>query len=523
MTQHRPDLLPFARSDTIGLPYHGLVKNGAFITAATGVSHPQPSTGPGDTNLVRHTKSSSPNRTGARAALDAQKHYHVQDYALLSGTWRQIGGQDLGSDLYHWIYCDDNYSWQVSAALTYSASSASISIWLEKPFGIFGTTLAMTRRQLATYSFNFKYYSGSANTRGSVSYLHMTHSQTGAISAVNCVMTNNAYNRYLQTAQIAHSFKIAISGNGSIETGHVGDGISAICSKLADAPDMVTTSTVTTGDTTHNWANLEGLPYTTTTLDHGFDFVPNPDDVTSSTTITCTEWNIDTAFPEDAHTSGQYTTTYTVSRAFLYCAIPTGQIINVDEQYESVTVNQGSASGSLVGAEVYYANVSEYSCDPVYNTCYGIDAYLTGATSFNVRRDGSLSSTISYTISFGDYRKELSHSSSSTKYVDAIWEFSVVSVAGSGIGCSYQCLGEFASNAYINSGSTAGTTPEWDFSASYTLVGIKTNNVIVFTGERSNELISILGNTAVSADPYVSFDPGTGQIATASDAAITWV
>ena len=97
MTTYR-DRLPFGHPDYIGLPYHGLVTNeeltlpNAKTLDITFEGH--------QTVLVRATDAEVPEFTADQQAFNTAQGYTWQDFALLSGAFRSIGGQQLGAQSY---------------------------------------------------------------------------------------------------------------------------------------------------------------------------------------------------------------------------------------------------------------------------------------------------------------------------------------------------------------------------------------------------------------------------------------
>lgn len=514
MPQFRPDLLPLGLLDTIGLPHHGLVKGGKLTTSVGEIDYRQPDDS-GDTNLVRHAKSTPVSRTGSRQTLDTARGYTFKDYAILSGRTREIGGQVLGR--YHWIYCDKDYSWQVSISYVASSTSLTAKVWLEKPFGLFGIQRTMTRRELASYTFSFKRYTGASNTNAATSYLHMTHSATGAVTAVNVVMSYNAYNDYRKTAQISHSFKVVLSGDGDITEGNVGEDIVATCTKLADAPDMVVTSSITTG-TMKNYAGGEGLATDYTTVSQVVVRDPSGTCATLGPgvhAITETTTNVFGPYPDTDPLTGSYSTTDTVTRTFLYCVRPDAEIINVKEEYESIYTNSGAVTGAITdNPTVIWISEWDLDCDDCGFwgcSCVPTDCSVTNADGIQSLLTGTVTTDASYKLSFGDYTETLLSSiervttEGYTIHYDAIPNDE--SVKG-------LCAASFLATTIPTSSDSGAVYPSFPWSDTVTPIIIMSNNVIKWPLPSTGHLISILATTAESTNPYVSLEPGTGVIST---------
>ena len=256
MTAHRPDILPLGVPTRMGVPYHGLVTSGALACPdSTTKTYAQPSGG--DTVLVQHPRHSVP-------AADPDTQRSWQEYTLLSGVNRQIGGQDLGAN--RWIYCDANYAWAVRVAFGYTKPSLTISVYLVSPFGIF-PAIAMTERLLAQATFTVLTIDGNpqTSTYSRVERLITTHDKTGAITICNAMTPDySPYKLYAIFANCCYSVKILLSGNGSIEVGKVGDGISATLSTQWDAQagfsdTVVDTGTPTPGTIYYTWQTIPDI------------------------------------------------------------------------------------------------------------------------------------------------------------------------------------------------------------------------------------------------------------------------
>jgi hypothetical protein len=250
----RPDRPPFGSPLRIGLPYHGRVINGELTLPNDDViDYPDPSGG--ETVLVRHPLADAPTPT----ADDTARGYQWLDYALLSGDRRDIGGQSLADAVPNtadavWLYCDEAHAWVVYFEFTTSGIEQTLTVKLQAPFGLIADAPpTMTPRTLGTYTWTPKRYNGSDQSSTEAEYprnLRTTHSQTGAVTAVNIGATpDSGINPWITTAiyefqpaQVIIGYhdvvKITLSGNGSLVAGSVGNGISVAFEHLATAPDM---------------------------------------------------------------------------------------------------------------------------------------------------------------------------------------------------------------------------------------------------------------------------------------------
>lgn len=140
---------------TIGLPFHGLATAGVLTTAGgnKAVTHND-----GDVVLIQApvTHPRPPARTPAQAANDAANGYTWQNYALLCGTNRNLGGSSaLGANA--WLYCDGaGGTWLVDTVTTKDtgAGTVTVQLWLRSLFGRFGAgALPAIDRKLGELTF----------------------------------------------------------------------------------------------------------------------------------------------------------------------------------------------------------------------------------------------------------------------------------------------------------------------------------------------------------------------------------
>jgi len=258
MSQQRPDLLPFALPKRIGLPFHGVCKGGKIGTK----DYPQPNTG--DAVLVQHPLSFAP-------TLPNGDDESWQQYALLSGanyclqipgSNRQIGGQSIGDN--EWIYCDSKYSWLISFEFSKADITQTIKVWLESCFGLFPVK-TMTRRQLCEITYTPLTYAGANQSTALAALARrflLSHSKTGDKTIINvaayttssqpwtysCLpydVLRRAYGAY----GIHNALLITVSGDGSVASGKIGDGISATIASQRTAPEMIVSNTSSSSST----------------------------------------------------------------------------------------------------------------------------------------------------------------------------------------------------------------------------------------------------------------------------------
>ena len=92
--KYYPNGLPFGFVAQFGLPFHGIVRNGALtLPDASTMVYPQPEGT--DMPYVKHPLGLTPARTPEEIAWDAARNYQWLDHAYLSGYYRSIGGVDF--------------------------------------------------------------------------------------------------------------------------------------------------------------------------------------------------------------------------------------------------------------------------------------------------------------------------------------------------------------------------------------------------------------------------------------------
>jgi hypothetical protein len=496
MADPTPHLLPYALPKRLGLPYHGLVTNGRLALPGGGtMAYPQPDTG--DTNIVRHSLASAP------ATDPGRPDYIWQNHAILSGSGKEIGSKALGPS--KWIYCDSAAAWVISASVSASSTTVSVTISLEKPFGLIRdkqSDLAMPERVLATYAFPFLKYNGDANLDGDYSGLLMTHSETGAITAINVVTVSTLTYSYEGTQHICHSFKVVVSGDGDLTPGTIGAGISASCSRLADAPDMFDQEKTVSGtsDTLPDldyWLGVDpALPT--------WEETPVPSCPPGGGTVDYYAESNFTYLPGRI-AAGNVVATTTTTWTYFYCVTPGGAIVSVVDKNTDVTTNiNKTVVGDLPQAVKYYGNLYNiYSSNCLTLLETGAYSYGIDGSAFYAENQIGSSWSGSRTISFGSYTTTASASNSAILWQRYTWTPSTA------VGWTYVLTKTDGSTLSPGGLPTMG-------------VSIATNNVVLCRNDAAFQYVSILGDTEARSKNLVSWNPETRQFAQNADQ-VCWV
>jgi hypothetical protein len=260
MTTYR-DRLPLARPEYIGLPYHGLVTN--EVLTLPNAETKEIAFGGHQTVLVRAADAEVPEFTPEQEAFNTAQGYTWQDFALLSGLSRNIGGQDIGANSY--LYHDGDHAWIIDVELTRDDLELTLLVYLRQLFGYLddaGESPKMAaRRKLDELTFTPVRTGGTDQTAAMAlynRYLFMTHSQTGSLTAANIAVSRSeedyadfgsgfAY-QFGGSGYVVHNaLSITLSGAGSL-TGTVGSGISGVIAMLANAQEMANHSSTSTGE-----------------------------------------------------------------------------------------------------------------------------------------------------------------------------------------------------------------------------------------------------------------------------------
>jgi hypothetical protein len=253
MTQHRPDLLPFAQPRVVGLPCHGLVTDGELtLPSSRVITYRQPTKG--TTILVEHQE----HHAVAASEFDTSRGYQWLEYALISGTARQIGGKDLGANRH--LYCDGNVAWIVEVEPLALTNQATVTVNLIGLFGVLSgdyTQYAMTERQLAYYAWTPVAYDGgphgitppptlgnrtlaTVNKTGSKMLLNVgSYGTVGLANEWQYTPINGGYAEGSVSTGYQHDLlTITFEGAGSLLPGHIGEGITATIEHTYDAADL---------------------------------------------------------------------------------------------------------------------------------------------------------------------------------------------------------------------------------------------------------------------------------------------
>jgi hypothetical protein len=241
-TTSRPDRLPLAKAVRLGLPYHGLITNGVLATGGGNFTYPGGSDLSSSAIAVQH-----PGHSAAATMAGDDAKWSFQDYALLSGDAREIGGQELGAK--HWLYCDAAKTWNCYYTITGNTENTTIKVYLGQRFGAFGDAIPFLAApiELASLTFASTTYAGVAVTGLSVEGFS-SHSLDGSVTAINVfsagataavkwpfTVTSVFSGRQFDGYYCLHDVvKVVISGNGADD----GAGITATIQHYQDATDL---------------------------------------------------------------------------------------------------------------------------------------------------------------------------------------------------------------------------------------------------------------------------------------------
>lgn len=272
-----PLQLPLARPFAIGLPYHGLVTN--EVLTLPNSDEIEIAFAGHQTVLVQAADPPELTYTEDEEDYHDAQGYTWQDYALLSGLYREIGGIALGAQSY--LYHDGDHAWIIDVELSADDLELTLDVYLRQLFGYLRVGAAppamSSRRLLDSITWQPVSYTGTLQGEEQAAwdrYVFMTHSSTGAVSAVNVATTNGSsqtaffgpgFGYQYGGGYVVHdAFKIDISGTGSVEE-TVGSGISATITHLANADEMYDYSDTETGSPSGGWVagspSIEELSY----------------------------------------------------------------------------------------------------------------------------------------------------------------------------------------------------------------------------------------------------------------------
>lgn len=241
-TTSQPSLLPLAKPTQLGLPWHGLVRNG-YLQLSGGreryYGNRQASTVGGFSGDVVPVV--APNNALVQEVADGDQRW--LNYALLSGSDRWIGSAKLGEN--SWLYCDGACAWILDVEWDPTLPSGdpqigTLNVYLRDTFGRFrvhGEPPHMTdRRKLASVNFDFtETYSSGATLNG----IWSMPNETGSRCLFNIPSWPIAWDPNTHSpAYWLGAIVASISGTGSLEDGSVGDGISCSLSVAKQVADM---------------------------------------------------------------------------------------------------------------------------------------------------------------------------------------------------------------------------------------------------------------------------------------------
>lgn len=253
MPIHRP--WPWERP-LFGLPYHGVAVNDT-LTLSNGDKKTFTFDGH-QTVLVRGRNARKPVYTAVEAAWNAHRGYQWQDYALLSGVGRSIGGVALGQQ--SWLYCDNHYTWIIRFDVEAIAGTNRLhcKLVLVDLFGVLAvdeTPPSMAEERVlaeAIFPLRYRYVEARVSSADCGVYAFLTHSEHGNTSTINlCASLDDAGDCDFQTPYFGYQYggdgyqthtvlTARISGNGSTTAGLVGRGISGALEILAQGGDLIT-------------------------------------------------------------------------------------------------------------------------------------------------------------------------------------------------------------------------------------------------------------------------------------------
>jgi hypothetical protein len=278
-TTRLPKQLPFAQPVRLGLPYHGLVRDGVLTKInGTTMNYASMAGNGGEAIPQAGAGAALPARTAEQVAADEAAGKDWRTYAYLSGWDRNIGGHELGA--YAWLYNDGAATWKVRAEIVRPVyNSITIKVYLSSLFGRFADDDISLDAEILLASFAYvprkvTYEKGHGGTGGVSTYFDFYETITkdmtlfcypkpngsqalvsvgygsGAYAGVYPVplsnkatwtaFTNNrvydadwaAVNNATMDdlpyyASLSGVLMVTLSGTGSLETGLVGSGITA--------------------------------------------------------------------------------------------------------------------------------------------------------------------------------------------------------------------------------------------------------------------------------------------------------
>ncbi len=406
MTTYR-DRLPLGHPDYVGLPFHGLVTN-EVLTLPNDEELAVPFEGH-QTVLVRAADAEVPTFTPEQESFNESRGYTWQDFALLSGAFRWIGGQRLGAQSY--LYHDGDHAWVIDVELSGEDLELTLAVYLRQLFGYLDDAhqppTMSARRKLDELSFTPVRTGGTDQTAEMAlydRYVFMTHSQTGSVTAVN-VAVSRAEEDYLDfgtgfayqfggNGYVVHNaLEIQLSGKGLL-TGTIGSGISGAITLLANAQEMHSSVDESTGTPFAGFR--DGVSLSACQTDFSFD-VPACTGSTQyydgiDTREAC--WVDDGANPVgDSETSGSVITR-TGSRHYV-AVTKTGSITWLETIVDTTTTwsTSETASGSLTRID-HWQMTAFPSCS---------QSYTTEWSGFNAWSKEAIQSYVgNYSVVFGD-------------------------------------------------------------------------------------------------------------------------
>jgi hypothetical protein len=235
-----------------GLPYNGLATN-EVLTLPGGGRLDYTFSGHQAVLVEGRNKGRQPPRTPAQQELERQHGYNFRSYALLTGTYREIGGVALGPQ--SWLYCDEDHAWIIRFDVEPIAGTNRLhcKLVLVNVFGLLewdGTPPTMAEERVlaeAIFPLWYRYIEARVDdVQGCPLYPLMTHSRHGDTTTINLCTTCDFQMGYFglqYEAGIGYQthtvLTAAVTGKGSISAGMVGRGISGGITVLAQGGQLV--------------------------------------------------------------------------------------------------------------------------------------------------------------------------------------------------------------------------------------------------------------------------------------------
>lgn len=254
-------MLPVKRFTEIGTPFHGLVIDGT-LTLPNSATMTWPAVASAFTQVLRNSTgaANAPTRTTEQQTADTAAGRQWLDYALRNGS--RFNGRVVSS--WDWILYPDPAGnvWLIENRFVSSSTQARPRLYVVGLFGRvhYGITPPNLTCDRLIYSADItptdsasvgvdNYYTHSLlqNEDGNKALLRVYRTMLGASWAQRYMWDLYVTNQQDAGTRLSDLYEITISGTGSLEPGHIGEGISASASLVANFSTLHTdTSTSTT-------------------------------------------------------------------------------------------------------------------------------------------------------------------------------------------------------------------------------------------------------------------------------------